>query len=250
MSELTDRQKREIVDAGYTVVPGVVPQDMVDTALRAINASLGEGADPARLRSFRARTWCPELTGDPAILDLLTGTAAWSLAESAIGPGMIQPVGYGQIALRFPIPGEPGPIRAHIDGMYTPDNGVPKGQIANFAALLGVYLSDVPSEYAGNFTVWPGSHRAYADYFAREGAEALLRGMPPVDIGEPVQTTPRAGDVVLSHYQIGHGVAPNLSPHIRYAIYFRLHRTGHDAIKREVMSDLWREWDGLAAQVC
>ncbi|HVX45365.1 MAG TPA: phytanoyl-CoA dioxygenase family protein [Mycobacteriales bacterium] len=245
MADLTDQQKHEIVDSGYTILPGVVPPDMVGAALRTINAGLGLGHDPAQLRTFQAQTWCPDRTGDPAIIDLLTRTPALALAESAIGAGQIQPVNYGQIALRFPIDGEAGEIHPHIDGMYSPHNGVPKGQISNFTALVGVYLSDVPTEYAGNFTVWPGSHRKYADYFEREGAEALLRGMPPVDIGEPVQTRPRAGDVVLSHYQIGHSVAPNTSPHVRYAIYFRLHKVGHDAIKREVMTDIWREWDGL-----
>ena len=133
--------------------------------------------------------------------------------------------------------------------MYTPLNGVPEGQILNFTALVGVYLSDVPADNWGNFTVWPGSHRAYADYFAAEGADALLRGMPPVNLSDPVQLKPHAGDAVLSHYQIGHGIAPNTGPNIRYAIYFRLKRRGHDAIRTEVMTDLWREWDGMAEVV-
>jgi hypothetical protein len=244
-SELTVEQKKEIIENGYTLIPGVIPLPRAAAALRAINASLGEGADPAQLDTLRSQSWCPEVTNHPAILDLLTETAAWSLAESAIGKGQLEPVERGQIALRFPTTAAPGEVRPHLDGMHTPHNGVPKGQISNFTALIGVYLSDVPTENAGNFTVWPGSHRVYEDYFRREGAEALLNGMPPVEIGPPLQTTPRAGDIVLSHYQIGHGIAPNVSPHIRYAIYFRLHRVGHSAIKHEVMSDLWREWDGL-----
>jgi hypothetical protein len=242
---LTPAQKQDIIDNGYTLLPGLVPPARVAAALRVINASLGEGSDPAQLDTLRSQSWCPELTDHPAILDLLTGTAAWALAESAIGAGQLESVNHGQIAVRFPVTTEPGEVRPHLDGMYTPHNGVTKGEIANFTALVGVYLSDVPTDNAGNFTVWPGSHRRYAEYFGREGAESLLRGMPPVDIGDPVQTTPRAGDVVLSHYQIGHGVAPNVSPHIRYAIYFRLTRVGHSAVKFDVMSDLWREWDGL-----
>jgi hypothetical protein len=243
---LTDAQKSEIIDTGFTLLRNVVPAERVAAALRVINAALGEnGADPAQLPIYRSRSWVPEVSGDPAILALLTETPLWSLAESAIGAGQLEPVDYGQIAMRFPSMQPADTPHAHIDGMYTPTNGVPEGQIMNFTALVGVYLSDVPTPDAGNFVVWPGTHRIYADYFAREGAEALLKGMPPVEIGDPVQTTPMAGDAVLSHYQIGHGIASNVSPHIRYAIYFRLKRVGHDEIRHEVMTDLWREWDGM-----
>lgn len=243
---LSTEQKREIVDTGFTLLRNIVPADKVAAALRVINAALGaNGADPARLDIFRAQSWVPEATGDPAIIKLLTETPLWSLAESAIGTGTIEPVESGQIAMRFPSTQPAGTPHAHIDGMYTPTNGVPEGQIRNFTALVGVYLSDVPTPDAGNFVVWPGTHRIYADYFARAGADALLNGMPPVEIGDPVQTLPNAGDAVLSHYQIGHGIASNVSPNIRYAIYFRLKRIGHDEIRQEVMTDLWREWDGM-----
>jgi hypothetical protein len=243
---LSLEQKRQIRDDGYTLLRQAVPPERVGAALRAINGAIGgHGIEPAQLDTFRSRSWCPEIASDPAIVGLLTDTPLWDLAESAIGPGTLDPVDSGQIALRFPTAADPVPVHPHLDGMYTPHNGVPKGEIWNFTALVGVYLSDVPTPDAGNFTVWPGSHRRYEDYFATEGPDAILRGMPPIDIGEPLQVTPSAGDAVLSHYQIGHGIASNASPHIRYAIYFRLRRAGHDAIRREVMSDLWREWDGM-----
>lgn len=246
-AHLSSEQKESIRDDGFLLVEQAVPEEKVAAALRIINASLGEkGMVPEDLPTMRARTYCPEITGAPEIISLLTETPLWQLAESAIGPGELEPVDYGQIALRFPGTNPPGPIHPHIDGMYSPLNGVPEGQILNFTALVGVYLSDVPDDNWGNFTVWPGSHRSYADYFATEGAEALLRGMPPVELAEPVQVKPRAGDAVVSHYQIGHGIAPNTGPNIRYAIYFRLKRRGHDTIRTEVMADIWREWDGMS----
>lgn len=244
--DLTDEQRGQIRDDGFTLVPGAVPPEKVAAALRAINASLGEhGIDPDQLVTFRSQSYCPEITGSAAILDLLTATPLWSMAESVIGAGQLEQVHHGQIALRFPSAGPAGPVHPHIDGMYTPHNGVKENTIANFTSLVGVYLSDTPTENAGNFTVWPGTHRRYADYFAQAGATALLRGMPPVELPEPRQITPQAGDAVISHYQIGHGIAPNVSGNIRYAIYFRLKRRGHDAISLDVMTDLWREWDGM-----
>lgn len=245
---LTAPQQESLYAHGYTVIPGAVPRDKVQAALRAINASLGgQGMDPAKLTQFRAQSYCPEVQGSAAITDLYQTGAARTLAEAAIGEGRIRPVHAGQIALRFPTmddpPREPGP---HIDGMYTPTNGVREGTIANFTALVGVFLSDVPQPYSGNFTVWPGTHRLYARYFQQHGPQSLLQGMPQIDLPPPVQITARAGDAVLCHYQLGHGIAGNAAPHIRYAIFFRLTHVDHDAVHWECMTDIWREWAGMA----
>jgi ectoine hydroxylase-related dioxygenase (phytanoyl-CoA dioxygenase family) len=69
--------------------------------------------------------------------------------------------------------------------------------------------------------------------------------MPKVELETPEAVTGRAGDAVLSHYQLGHAGGPNTSPHVRYAVYFRLKRKGHDRQKWECLTDVWREWPGL-----
>ena len=160
---LTDEQKRQFYQDGFITLPGIVPRERVDAALRAINASLGErGMRPDELPTLRARSYAPELQDAPAITGLLHETPLWGLAESAIGPGRIRPVGRGQIALRFPVTTEPAEPRPHIDGMYSPTNGGPKGEIRNFTALVGVLLGDLPGVAAGSFAVWPGTHRLSA----------------------------------------------------------------------------------------
>ena len=243
---LTQEQKRRLYEDGYVKLPGVVPRDRVDAALRAINASLGsEGIDPAKLPTFRSRSYAPELQNSPHITALLNDTPLWGAAESAIGEGSIKAVESGQIALRFPVMDPPGEPHPHLDGMYTPTNGVPKGTIANFTALVGVLLSDLPGPYAGNFTVWPGTHHHYERYFRERGPQSLLEGMPAVELPEPVQATGKAGDAFLVHYQLAHGIAGNGSPHIRYAIFFRLHHVEHDSMHWECMTDIWREWAGM-----
>ena len=246
--QLSHDQKQALRDDGFVRLPSIVPKDKVDTALRVINASLGDkGINPDELPTFRARSYTPEVQDASAISDLLTASPLWETAEAAIGAGEIRPVTRGQIALRFPSMDAPRDPQPHIDGMYTPTNGVPKGTIANFTALIGVFLSDVPTDYAGNFTVWPGSHHLNEDYFRREGPEALLNGMPKVDLPAPVQVTAQAGDAVLAHYALSHGIAGNASPYIRYAIFFRLTHVDHDAMKWESMTDIWREWEGMQA---
>jgi hypothetical protein len=244
--ELTYAQKKAFFEKGFVKIPGVVPRLMVDRAVRAINNSMGEGIDPAQISKFRAQSYCPELQKDPVIVDLVNRTPAWQLVESAVGPGKIRPVGGGQIALRFPSKQDPaGPARPHLDGMYSPTNGVPEGTIQNFTALVSILLSDLPGPNAGNFTAWPGTHHIYERYFREHGPESLLNGMPKVDIPEPEQITGQAGDMVLVHYQVAHGVTPNASPHIRYAIFFRLTHVDHAEQKFETMTDIWREWDGI-----
>jgi hypothetical protein len=244
--QLTVGQKQSLIRDGFVVLPGAVPHELVDAALRAINASLGDtGVDPAQLATFRARSYCPELQDTPVIADLVQASSVWGLAESAIGPGQLGPLGPGQIALRFPTSEPPRLPHPHLDGMYTPTNGVPKGTIRNFTALVGVVLSDVPHADMGNLTVWPGSHLAYEQYFRDRGPEALLEGMPDVPLADPQQLTGHPGDAILCHYQLGHGIAHNSSPHIRYAIYFRLRHVDHDRVHWECMTDIWREWKGL-----
>jgi len=244
--QLTHAQKQQLYTDGYVKIPGVVPPVMVDAAVRAINSSLGEGVDPTQVITYRSRSFCPELQQAPVITALINKTPTLTLAESAIGVGKIKPVEAGQIALRFPtLQDPPAPPRPHLDGMYTPTNGVPAGTIRNFTMLLGVALSDVTTTFAGNLTIWPGTHTIYERYFREHGPQALLNGMPPVDLPEPTQLLARAGDIILAHYELAHGVATNVSPHVRYAIYFRLYHVDHDLHGHATMADIWREWEGM-----
>jgi hypothetical protein len=244
--QLSHAQKQEIYEKGYVQLHGVVPGVMVEEALRAINHSVGEGMDPEKMLTFRSQSFCPELRNAPAITDLLNRTPAWALAESAIGEGRIQPVKGGQIALRFPsLQDPPNPPRFHIDGTYSPHNGVPQGEIRNFTMLVGVFLSDVDRSFAGNFTVWPGTHHRFERYFREHGPQSLLEGVPKVEMPEAVEFTAQAGVVVLCHYQVAHGVAQNVSPHPRYAIFFRLRHVNHEAHRFDVMTDIWLQWEGM-----
>ena len=241
-------QREALLRDGYATVPGVVPAAPLAAALRAINHSLGQGLPPADLPVFRSRSFCPELQRAPVILDLLRATPAWLLAESLLGEGCVEPVRSGQIALSFPQTEAPEAPYPHLDGLHTPTNGVPAGEVRIFTLLVGVILSDVTGPGAGNLTVWPGSHRLYESYFRDNGPKSLLGGMPPIALPDPEEVTGSVGDVVLCHYQLAHAVGANTSPHVRYAVYFRLKSRGHDGRRWECLTDLWKEWPGLRAR--
>ena len=243
---LTDEQRRELREDGYLLLPGAVSRDRTEAALRAINHSLGsEGMAPEALPGYRARTYTPELTTAPAILDLYAQTAVAALAEAAIGVGMVKPPSEGQIALRFPTPTGAGPAVPHIDGISTPANGVPPGTLWHFTALAGVFLSDVDEADRGNFTVWPGSHEVMADHLRMHGVNAVVDHFPPLPLGQPRAICARAGDALLAHYLLAHGVSPNQGPHVRYAAFFRLFHRQHADFGTRPLVEPWLEWSGV-----
>jgi hypothetical protein len=244
----TEDRKEALRERGFVVLPDVVPHDRRDAALRAINVSLGRGLAPADLPRLRAQSFCPELQRADVVLDLFRGTAAARAAGALVGREGLEPVTTGQIALSFPAEkAPPGPPHPHLDGMYTPDNGVPAGSVLSFTMLAGIVLSDVDTASAGNLVVWPGSHRVLERHFRERGPKSLLAGMPAIDLGRPEPVLARAGDVVLCHYQLAHAAGPNTSPHVRYAVYFRLKARGHDDRRWDCLTDVFREWPALSA---
>ena len=232
---------------GYIHLPKAVPAERVRNALRRINAWMGRGMPPDQMLRYAHQSSCPDERNHPDFIELFHHRAIRALTDAAFGPNALAPVEWAQIALRFPELEAPGrPPEPHLDGMPTALNALSPGQIENFAALVAIYLQDVPVEWAGNFTVWPGSHLLHATYFKTHGPRALLAGLPPIDRGPPHQLRGRAGDAFLCHYLLAHGAAANLSPHIRYAVFFRLRLALHEELGLRPMVDPWIGWPGLA----
>jgi ectoine hydroxylase-related dioxygenase (phytanoyl-CoA dioxygenase family) len=243
---LDGEQRRALRDDGYVLLPGLVPRDLVEAALRAINHSLGnEGLPKELLPGFRARTFTPELTVSPAILDLFRRSPLAAVAEAAIGPGKVMLPSEGQIALRFPTREQGQRAVPHIDGISSPGNGVPPGTLYHFTALAGVFLSDVTEPDRGNLTVWPGSHLLLAAHLRREGTQSVVDRYPDLPLPPPRPIQARAGDAILAHYQLAHGIAPNLGPHVRYAVFFRLFHGDHATLGTRPLVEPWLEWETL-----
>lgn len=250
---LSFEQKQQIFEQGFTVVPGAVPQERVETALRAINHSIGAvpPTDAERIKPTGQRIECGELAREAVITDLFNASSLPANCDELLGEGNLLPVDFAQIALRYPRAlGDDDPkLPMHLDGMpgKNMNNGVPPGAIQNFTMLCGIFLSDVPRPNCGNLAVSPGSHRLYEAYFREHGPESLLQGMPKIPRAEPQHVIARAGDAILCHYQVAHGIAPHFGPNIRYCIFFRLKHRDHDSDKNARMTDIWMDWPGLRA---
>jgi hypothetical protein len=246
---ITPAQKTELHDNGFLFLKGAVAPELVNRAMQAINHRMGQGMPVEELSSYAQRTFFPEIREGEIITDLFNASQLRPTLQTLLGEENVEPTDRGQIAIRFPLevgtpPKKPGP---HIDGLHSSHNGVPKGTLASFTALVGVFLSEVNSDYAGNLSVWPGSHLKMEAYFREHGIEKLLNEgrMPQLDYGEPLQIKAQPGDAVIAHYQLLHGVTINIAPVPRYATFFRVTHPLHHENRMKCLTNLWLEWPGV-----
>jgi SAM-dependent methyltransferase len=254
----TDRLA-EFVDAGYVHLLGCVDSTLTNRALRAILAELGRGLseeDAAAMQVNAKSFGSPALLHGAALRSLFMDSGIWALVCSIYGAHCAAlPEYFVQVALRFPQEGDELDFKPwHIDNV-TPEIVRP------FGLLVGVFLSASASENSGNLTVYPGGHARLASLFRERGTRAVHRSVtgrivtPAVDLAAPVQLLTGAGDVVVMHPLLPHRVAPNLSPHIRSAVYFRIYHSAlpyeHSALcalRTTSLTRLWAlGWGGLRA---
>src|SRR5262245_61531336 len=149
---------------GYVQFRGLTPAPLLTRALKAIESDLATNYDAARQAEYDNRSYCPAVQGAPEIMDLLIRNSVYELLDATLGDKNFR-FGDGQIAIRRAHNSrESIPPTPHLDGFATPLNGVPADKIYNHTALVGVFLTRVPAEFAGNLTVWPGSHYACERY--------------------------------------------------------------------------------------
>ncbi len=245
--QLTYPQKVHLIERGYVVIPGVVPNRMVKEAMKAINHSIGKGIPD----NHRGANYCRELENHPVITDLYNKTPAKTLVDSLVGEDSYYPVDRAQIALRFPTYQDPpNPYAgAHLDGVLKVGEGI----MQNFTALVGIILSDQPEPDMGNFVAYPGTHRLYEQYFQENGPDVLLteesfrtahRSLN-VELPEPVQIIGNPGDLIIAHFQLIHAGGTNTSDRIRYSCYFRVLNKEIRNDWRSPLTDMWKHWPGL-----
>jgi hypothetical protein len=176
---------------GWVVLPGVVPDGLVEAALRRLNLEILRcGITPEQIWDWKHGTFWPSIRGDAAFLDLREPLEAYA------GRRHGEAWGDAQLLLRFPDEAPEWPLTPHVDEV--PDWAADRG----YEAIFGVALSRAAA-IDGCLAAWPGSHRG------EHAAEPRL-----VELGR--------GDVVVMHPGLAHSSTLNRGGSIRYAVYFRL----------------------------
>ena len=111
----------------------------------------------------------------------------------------------------------------------------------------------------GNLGVFSGGHvRVQQALHAAGGVQRFLnehkdlndlrRSVGPLP--EVTQLVVNPGDVLISHYSVPTIAVPNISPHVRAMVSFRLYHASHvpGVYRPDAMDDIWLEYDGLRDQ--
>lgn len=243
---------------GYLIIPGAAAPLLVKRARSCILTHIGQhGIPPEELPIFRARSYVPKLLASPEerapLRDVLLRSAAWCAVQALVGTIDPSCAEYAQVAIRFPGNFSQRSLSVgggHLDGIPTEHNGVTGDSIQSFTALVGIALSLQDQPFAGNLTVYPGSHLRCSTFFqsqwsAQESAgvaeaERKLgpghgggweRGQfyPPKAIEDiaPTQLCLQPGDAVICHYQLVHAVADNAGDDARMNLYWRIRHPRH-----------------------
>ena len=234
--------QEQLQTQGYAYFGGLTPERLVIAALKAIELDLSSNYAPERQVEYDNQSYCPDLRGTPPIMNLLTESPALALLDQAIGVDKID-WDRGQIAIRrVHNHSEPVPPEPHIDGFASGLNGLDEGKIYNHTGLVGVFLTPIATTFAGNFTVWPGSHQVYERCFRERGPRAMWEPAPTPEIGQPLQLICGVGDVVLAHYQLGHTAAVKTADTDRIAVYFRIWLRGIELDRWHYLTNIWEGW--------
>jgi ectoine hydroxylase-related dioxygenase (phytanoyl-CoA dioxygenase family) len=234
--------RTSLINDGFAIFPQLIAPALVDRARIAIDENLRVRFDPARQSEYDHQSYCPDLRGTPPISDLMGKSEMARVLDEALGLSAIAWDG-GQIAIRRAHNVDtPEPPRPHIDGFASGKNGLEQGKVYSFTCLAGIFLTETARDFAGNFTVWPGSHRAYEEYFRARGDRALNEPMPELKLGVSRQIHARPGDAILCHYQLAHSAAVNTSDIDRIAVYFRTWLRDLDVHRWHRLTNIWHGW--------
>jgi hypothetical protein len=218
MSILTDEQRRGYTEQGYALISGLIPPETVTAGQAAMWRALQ--ADPDDSASWTEIPAKHAAFDDAALAACYTPHVLAAAAELAgDDPQTFRPPSRAYVINVFPQPGEwtwPSP---HIDHAIKEHGHKTFPRAFRIASML--FLSAVPP-HGGGTVVWPGSHKrletlARSDPAHYELMWTLNQELKTIDLGPPMELTPKAGDLLFYHYLCAHAGSKNTSDHPRLA---------------------------------
>lgn len=247
MPYLTAADKAFFRENGYLIKHDVLSQAQIQAAQDALWSGIeADRNDPATWINAGPRVPVP--SSHPAIMATLHEAPVFAMAEEMVGIGQLNPNTGPGPHLVYPSdnPEWQLPKVGHLDGYYTPTNGVPEGTVGVWQICATIYVDEVRERGAG-FTIWPGTHRASTEYFKTHSLLSLKGGVPDghFPIPEPLEVTGPAGTVCFWHGQLLHSGSKNVTDHIRMALIARLARKDVNDILFDSPDDMWEHWEGM-----
>jgi len=249
MPYLTADDKAFFRENGYLIKRDVLSHTQIQDAQDALWSGIqADRNDPATWVNAGPRVPVP--SSHPALMATLHEAPVFAMAEEMLGTGQINPNTGPGPHLVFPSGDQEWklPGVGHLDGYYTPTNGVPEGTVGVWQICATIYVDAVRPRGAG-FTIWPRTHRKSTEFFRTHSLLSLKGGVPEghFPIGAPLEVTGPAGTVCFWHGQLLHSGSKNVNDTIRMALIARLARKDSTDILFESPDDMWEYWDGMKA---
>ncbi len=249
MPYLSASDKCFFKENGCLIVRGALTSAQVRAARDALWTGIeADRDDPATWIDAGPRTPVP--ANHPAIRATVHESLLFEMMEEMVGKGRLNPGSAGP-ALVYPSADKAWslPERGHLDGYYTPTNGVPEGTVGYTTINLTIYVIDVASK-GGCFTYWPGSHNVSYEYFRTHSLLSVRGGTssdvyPEGTLVEGREFVGSAGDAIFWHSQLFHTGSKNVNRNIRMALIGRFARRDANDIRFETCDDQWAHWEGI-----
>lgn len=215
---LSESKREQFVEQGYLLVSGLIPEEIARAAEAAMWRACG--ADPADPSTWKALAG-HNVLDEPALTACYTPEFLAAAAELAGD----DPAGFRPPSRAYAINVLPTDVewtwpRPHIDHAIKEHGHRTFPRAFRMATMT--FLSDVPA-HGGGTVVWPGSQRtlealAKSDPQKFETMWALNQELRSVDLGAPVELTPRRGDVLFYPALCAHAGSLNVSDRPRLAM--------------------------------
>ena len=231
MRVLTDEQLERYNIDGYLVVSGLIPEDVSEHAEAAMWRSMGMDPDdpetwkrePEIADQFQPERGLSVLNGiqDPDIMACVTPEYLKATAE-LIGEESVHPPEAAHMQNKVPVDGNWALPKAHIDGL--PKEHMHQTFPGPYRIASLVFLNDIAHK-GGGTAVFPGSHRKVLE-LARSDREKykyiipLNRDISTLNLGDPVELTPKRGDVLFFTYCFGHNGTANVGDRPRWMMRY------------------------------
>lgn len=249
MTHLSTEDKNCFKENGCLIVRGVLSPEQIQAAQDALWENIeADRNDPATWVEASQRS--PTPATHPAIRATVHESPIFAMMEEMVGKDQLNPSSAGP-ALRFPSKGQTWslPERGHLDGYYTPTNGVPEGTVGYMTINVTIYVEDIDSK-GGCFTYWPGSHHVAHEYFKTHSLLSVQGGVssdiyPAGEFPEGREFVGQAGDAMFWHGQLFHTGSKNINRNIRMALIGRFSRKDANDIRFETCDEEWVHWEGI-----